>query len=122
MRTLVLGRSGASATLVPYPTLDELIRAFDGQHVGLGYFKIRVGGQDVYLDREDEETALAYGETLGQEQRRIYSVAMGADELAGIVGEANGSLSFEIRECRGTPVLAGAGVAREDTSGQGTLF
>ena len=122
MKTLVLGRSGACVTLVPYPTLDALVRSFAGQHVGLGYFKIRVGSDEVYLDREDAATAESFGPQLGQEQRRIYSVSMGADEFAGMLSAADPDLDFDVRECRGAATLASVGAVVEQLPGQAGLF
>lgn len=116
MKPLVLGRS-AGGTLVPYPTLDALVQLFDGQHVGLGDFKIRVSGQDVYLDREDESTAQSFGPWLGQKQRRIYSVSLGADAFVGLLSTAVPELVFDVRECQGTSTEFGKAAAEERLSG-----
>ena len=126
MQRLVLGRAGASLTIVPYPTLDELVRAFDGQHVGLGFFKIRVGLEEIYLDREEPEMAAAVGPELGQHQQRIYSVAAGADAFAALLRAAKPDVEVEIRDCRvaavSNPDLCREKAANPDTAPQPVLL
>lgn len=100
MSMLVLGRAGSTLTIVPYPTLDTLIQRFAGRHIGFGYFAIRVGADDIYLDREDADVAEAVGAALDQDgQRRIYSVAMWADEFAAALRAEAAGLDIEIRDC-----------------------
>ena len=100
MATLILGRASSTLTIVPYPTIDTLVQQFEGHHIGMGYFRIRLAGTDIYLDREEPDVAAAVGPVLGQEgQRRIYSAAMGADELAGALRRERPELDIEVRDC-----------------------